>query len=100
MKKIAIFALTALLAAAMLFSACDLLTEPFPDETYGDTAPSGPDAETVSHIPAEGTIPNYGTEIPFETAIETDIFPDIPVEITPVEPDMSADTEPVDPYAG
>ena len=80
MKKTRILALTALLAAAMLFSACDLLTEPFPDETYGDTAPSGPDAETVSHIPAEGTIPNYGTEIPIETAVETDIFSD---ETTP-----------------
>ena len=33
MKKPAILALTTLLAATLLLSACDLLTDPFPNET-------------------------------------------------------------------
>ena len=42
MKKTTAVALIVLLAATMLFSACDLLAEPFPEETYIDTFISTP----------------------------------------------------------
>ena len=76
MKKPAILALTTLLAATLLLSACDLLTDPFPNETYTDTIICYPDTETGSniHIPPDGTetIPAsdirtmYGTVVEYE----------------------------------
>ena len=75
MKKTTAVALIVLLAATMLFSACDLLSEPFPEETYIDTFICYPDTEKDSniHIEPDGT----------EAVTETD---------TP--------TAPADPYAG
>ena len=76
MKKACILALTTLLAATLLLSACDLLTDPFPNETYTDTIICYPDTETGSniHIPPDGTetIPAsdirtmYGTVVEYE----------------------------------
>jgi hypothetical protein len=75
MKKTTAVALIVLLAATMLFSACDLLAEPFPEETYIDTFICYPDTEKDSniHIEPDGT----------EAVTETD---------TP--------TAPADPHAG
>ena len=76
MKKPAILALTALLAATLLLSACDLLTDPFPNETYTDTIICYPDTETGSniHIAPDGTETTpasdirtmYGTVVEYE----------------------------------
>ena len=71
-----ILALTTLLAATLLLSACDLLTDPFPNETYTDTIICYPDTETGSniHIPPDGTETTpasdirtmYGTVVEYE----------------------------------
>ena len=74
MKKSAILALTALLAATMLFSACDLLTEPFPGETETDVNilidPNQTELESNIHID------------PAQTEAETTDSSDIPVQTT------------------
>ena len=67
MKKACILALTTLLAATLLLSACDLLTDPFPNETYTDTIICYPDTETGSNIHIGETIPAPDTELPTET---------------------------------
>ena len=71
-----ILALTTLLAAILLLSACDLLTDPFPNETYTDTIICYPDTETGSniHIAPDGTETTpasdirtmYGTVVEYE----------------------------------
>ena len=76
MKKACILALTTLLAATLLLSACDLLTDPFPNETYTDTFICYPDTETGSniHIAPDGTETTpasdirtmYGTVVEYE----------------------------------
>ena len=76
MKKALILALTTLLAATLLLSACDLLTDPFPNETYTDTIICYPDTETGSniHIVPDGTETTsasdirtmYGTVVEYE----------------------------------
>ena len=67
MKKALILALTTLLAVTLLLSACDLLTDPFPNETYTDTIICYPDTETGSNIHIGETIPAPDTELPTET---------------------------------
>ena len=76
MKKTSILVLTTLLAVTLLLSACDLLTDPFPNETYTDTIICYPDTETGSniHIAPDGTETTpasdirtmYGTVVEYE----------------------------------
>ena len=89
MKKALILALTTLLAATLLLSACDLWIEPFPGETDHDTVICYPDTEGGSYIPADGTLPNDDTELSTQSDAET----------TPAEPGAPSETTPVDPYA-
>ena len=74
MKKACILALTTLLAAAMLFSACDLLSEPFSEETETNsdilTDPNQTELESNIHID------------PAQTEAETTDSSDIPVQTT------------------
>ena len=74
MKKACILALTTLLAATMLFSACDLLTEPFPEETEtnGDILIDPNQTELESNIHID----------PAQTEAETTDSSDIPVQTT------------------
>ena len=74
MKKACILALTTLLAAAMLFSACDLLSEPFSEETETNSDilidPNQTELESNIHID------------PAQTEAETTDSSDIPVQTT------------------
>ena len=87
MKKALILALTTLLAAAMLFSACDLLTEPFANETETDSsiliAPEKtepvtekvltPEEEALVQIAAEALWAEY--DLPAREHFSVDIYP-------------------------